>query len=49
MNGAASRDIDEPVMPGAIVEAMAQCSGILVLATPDPENIRPRRRSTGSN
>ena len=31
---------DEPVMPGVlIVEAMAQCSGILVLASvPDPEN-----------
>ncbi len=31
---------DEPVMPGVlIVEAMAQCSGILVLGTvPDPEN-----------
>lgn len=30
----------EPVMPGVlIVEAMAQCSGILVLGTvPDPEN-----------
>ena len=31
---------DEPVMPGVlIIEAMAQCSGILVLGTvPDPEN-----------
>lgn len=31
---------EEPVMPGVlIVEAMAQCSGIMVLATvPDPEN-----------
>ncbi len=31
---------EEPVMPGVlIVEAMAQCSGILVLSTvPDPEN-----------
>ena len=31
---------DEPVMPGVlIVEAMAQCSGIMVLSNvPDPEN-----------
>ncbi len=31
---------DEPVMPGVlVVEAMAQCGGILALSTvPDPEN-----------
>ena len=34
---------EEPVMPGVlIVEAMAQCSGIMVLSNvPDPENYSP--------